>query len=147
MNSLERWNPFQEIETMRNLMDRWFDEGVSRSAPTLFSPAVDLIQTETGYELHTNLPGFKPEEVDINIDRDTVTIRAKHEDKQEKNEKNYLHRERRTGVFYRSLRLPEPIDSEKSNAEINHGVLVLTLPKLAQAQTRKLQVKVGNNDK
>jgi HSP20 family protein len=147
MNAIERWNPFQELETMRNWMDRWFDEGFGRNAPAMFTPAVDLVQTETGYELHANLPGFKPEEVDINVEKDTVTIKAKHEEQQEKTEKNYLYRERRSGTFYRSFRLPEVVDAEKAEAKIDNGVVVLTLPRLAQAQGRKLEIKTNNGNK
>jgi HSP20 family protein len=144
MTTIERWNPFQEIETMRNWMDRWMDNGFTRTTnnmPSTFSPAVDIVQTETGYELHANLPGYQPEEIEVKVDRDTVTLKAQHEEKVEKNEDNYIYRERRSGSFYRSLRLPETIDGEKVEAHIENGVLKLTLPRLAQAQSRKVEVK------
>jgi HSP20 family protein len=145
MPAIERWNPFQELETMRSVMDRWVDrwtdENVNRITTT-FSPAVDVLETENGYELHANLPGFKPEEVELSIDRDTVTLRAQHEEKEEK--KHFLYRERRFGSFYRSLRLPEPIDSEKAEARVDNGVVTVTLPRLAQTQSRKLEIKANN---
>jgi HSP20 family protein len=147
MTAIERWNPFQEIEAMRNWMDRWMDNGFPRTGSTItaFNPAVDIVQTENGYELHANLPGYKPEEIEVKVDRDTVTLKAQHEEKVEKNEDNYIYRERKSGSFYRSLRLPEAIDSEKVEAHIENGVLKLGLPRLAQAQSRKVEVKLAKN--
>ncbi|MEI7554606.1 Hsp20/alpha crystallin family protein [Candidatus Chlorohelix sp.] len=144
MNAIERWSPFQELETVRNNMykmfDRWFDEGFEHS-PSVFSPAVDLVQTEDGYELHANMPGYKPEEIEINIEGDMLTLRAKCEQSEEKKEKNYVYHERRSGSFYRSMRLPEPIDPEKTEAKMESGVLTLSLPRLAQKEVHKIEVK------
>jgi HSP20 family protein len=146
MNSIERWNPFAELESMRSNMnrmfDRWFDEGFER-APAMFSPAVDLVEKEGGYELHANLPGFTDKEIDIQIEKDVVTIKAQHEEqKEEKKEGNFLYRERKLGSFYRSMRLPQLIDADKSEARMENGVLVLNLPKAPHPESRKIEVKV-----
>ncbi|NWJ45900.1 MAG: Hsp20/alpha crystallin family protein [Chloroflexi bacterium] len=144
MNAIERWNPFQELETMREnvykVFDRWFDEGFDRS-PVVFSPAIDLVQTENGYELHANMPGYKPEEIEINLEGDLLTLRAKHEESEEKKDKNYVYRERRSGSFYRSMRLPEPIDTTKAEAKMESGVLTLSLPRLGQKEVHKIEIK------
>lgn len=145
MRAIERWNPFQELETMRDWMDRWMgrDEDFFRPlSASMITPAVDLVETDKGYEMHASLPGFKPEEVDINLDKDMLTIKAQHEEKEEKKEKNYIYRERRSGSFYRTIRLPEQVDPEKVEAHVDKGILTVILPRLPQAQIHKIPVKV-----
>jgi HSP20 family protein len=144
MSAIQRWNPFQEMESMRSMMDRWFDDSFGRlgvaQGNQSYNPAVDLVQTENGYEVHANMPGYKPEEIDINVERDVVTLKAQHNEESEKKEANYIYRERRSGSFYRTFRLPDAVDADKAEAKMENGVLTLSLPRLAQTQTRKIQI-------
>ncbi len=146
--SMERWNPFREIESMRQAMDRWMDERGFNNLS--FSPgsqnlslAVDVHETETGYELTASLPGVKPEDVEISVNKDMVTIRGRTEQNEERQQGNYIYRERHAGSFQRSVRLPDPINSEQVEASLENGVLKLTLPRLQQASQRRIQVKSG----
>jgi HSP20 family molecular chaperone IbpA len=110
------------------------------------SVALDVRETENGYELEASVPGFRPEEIEVNVDRDTVTIRGQSQATDEKREgKNYLYRERRSGAFVRSIRLPEPVDGEKVEAVLNNGVLLLQIPRLAQTQRRRVEVRAGES--
>ncbi|MBN9389739.1 MAG: Hsp20/alpha crystallin family protein [Chloroflexi bacterium] len=150
--SMERWNPFREFESMRQAMDRWMDErgfnnlGFSSSnQPASTSLAVDVHETETGYELNASLPGVKPEDVEINVDKDMVTIRGRTEQKEERQQGNYIYRERHAGSFQRTLRLPDQINAEQVKASLEHGVLNVTLPRLQQTTQRRIQVKTGAN--
>jgi HSP20 family protein len=146
--SMERWNPFREIETMRQAMDRWLDErGLNSVGPfsgnQAQSMAVDLHETENGYELTTALPGVKPENIEINVDRDLVTLRGRTEQNEERQQGNYIYRERHSGAYQRSIRLPEPVNSEQVEATMEDGVLKVTLPRLQQTVQRRIKVRSG----
>jgi HSP20 family protein len=137
---------------MRQAMDRWMDErgfnnfGFSSSNQnTGMSLAVDVHETETGYELNASMPGVKPEDVEISVDKDMVTIRGRTEQKEERQQGNYIYRERHGGSFQRTLRLPDQINAEQVEASLEHGVLKVTLPRLQQTTQRRIQVKSGAN--
>jgi len=148
--SMDRWNPFREIESMRQAMDRWMDErgfnnlGSSSSNQNL-SLAVDVHETENGYELTASLPGVKPEDVEISVNKDVVTIRGRTEQNEERQQGNYIYRERHAGTFQRSVRLPDQVNSEQVDASLDNGVLKVTLPRLQQSTQRRIQVKSGAN--
>jgi len=144
--STERWNPFRDFDNMRQAMDRWMDERMPgnflNQQSNMLSVALDVHETDQGYELEASLPGVKPEDVDINVERDTVTIRGQTRSTGEQREaRNFLYRERRSGSFYRVLRLPDAIDGEKVEATLENGILTVQLPKLAQTSQRRIQVR------
>ncbi len=147
--SMERWNPFRDFDTMRQTMDRWMDERLpgnfSNQQGNMLSIALDVHETQNGYELEASLPGVKPEDLDIQVDRETITIRGQSQSSQErKDERNFLYRERRSGSFFRTIRLPEPINADGVEATLDHGILKLQLPRLAQTQQRRVQVRSGS---
>lgn len=145
--SMDRWNPFRDFDNMRQAMDRWMDDrlpGRPDQTNTL-SVALDLHETATGYELEASMPGIKPEDIDIQVDRDKVTLRGQSTATEEKNDRNYIYRERRSGSFYRVVRLPEAVDAEKVEATLDHGILRVQLPKLSQSSQRRIQVRSGAN--
>lgn len=149
--SMERWNPFREFESMRQAMDRWFDErglsnlGLSGGANQPLSLAVDLHETGEGYELTASLPGVKPDNVEINVDRDVVTIRGRTEETEERKEGNFLYRERHYGSYQRTLRLPDQVNAEQVEANLEHGVLRVKLPRLQQTIQRRIKVRSGSD--
>lgn len=149
--SMERWNPFGEMENFRQAMDRWFEDRLPRNwssnqmANNLNLP-LDVHETEQGYELEASLPGVKPEDIDVEINRDQVTIKAKTQSSEERRDenKNYLYRERRAGSFYRTIRLPDLIDNAKAQANLENGILRVKLPRMDQNQGRqRLEVRSG----
>ncbi len=143
--SMDRWNPFREMDTMRQAMDRWFDDrvpGMQTSGATM-NLAVDLHETENGYELTASIPGVKAEDVDITVNRDTITIRGKTERNEERQQGNYIYRERHSGSYQRTVRLPEAINSDEVEATLEHGILRLNLPRLQQTPNRRVQVRAG----
>lgn len=149
--SMERWNPFRDMDVMRQAMDRWFDDRLgnyftgSGSSNQVASVAVDVHETENGYELAASLPGVRPEDVDITINRDTVTLRGRSEQTTQRQQGNYIYRERHSGTFQRTIRLPEPINADQTEATLENGVLRLTLPRLQQTPNRRVQVRTGSN--
>jgi HSP20 family protein len=145
VTNLTRWDPFGD---MRTTMDRLFDEGFSRpwrlvqSSPDYESTfPVEVSETDDALEIKASLPGVKPDEVEITVSNDVLTIKAAHEERKEDKKRDYYRREIRYGSFHRSLSLPTSVDSDKAEATFDNGILHLTLPK-AEA-VRPKQIKVG----
>lgn len=145
MTNLTRWDPFSELRTT---MDRLFEDGFSR--PWRLIPnageyegvfPVEVSETEDALEVKASLPGVKPEEVEITIANDVLTIKAEHKETTEDKKRDYYRREIRYGAFHRSLSLPVSVDADKANARFENGLLTLALPK-AEA-LRPKQIKVG----
>ncbi len=149
--SMDRWNPFRDLDNMRQAMDRWMDERLpnnwlnsAQSSP--LSIALDVHETETGYELEASLPGVSPDDIDIQVDRENVTLRGKSTSPEEKHAgRNFIYRERRSGAFYRTVRLPEVLDPDKVEASLDNGVLKVQLPKLSLSTNRRVQVRASSN--
>ena len=147
MSNIVRWEPFGELVSLREAMDRLFEEsfvrpGGGRLAPAgMEVPAVDVYQTDDAVVVKSAIPGIKPEDIDISITGDTLTIKGETRVEEEVNEENYIRRERRYGSFYRSLALPLPVVTEKAEAEFENGVLTLTLPKAEEVKPKAIKIK------
>lgn len=146
MTNLTRWDPFSE---MRTTMDRLFDEGFPR--PWRLIPnsteyeatfPIEVSETDEALEVKASLPGVKPEEVEVTVANDVLTVKATHKEETEDKKRDYYRREIRYGSFHRALSLPVSVDSEKAEAKFENGILRLTLPK-AEA-IRPKQIKVGS---
>jgi HSP20 family protein len=132
--------------SLRDAMDRLFEDSFVR-APRLWPRLgewelpMDLYQTADKVVLKATIPGFKPEEVDISITDDTLTIKGEHKEEKEVKEENYLYRERRDGTFSRSILIPVKVKSDKAEAVFEDGVLTLTLPKAEEVKPKQIKVK------
>ncbi len=144
--SIDRWDPFREAISLREAMNSLLQDSFVRPGGTytqdsVSALALDVAETENDFVVKAALPGVKPEDVQITVHGDTLTIRGESKVEQEKKGEHWHLRERRSGVFQRSLSLSTPVDSDKAQAEFEHGVLTLTLPKSEAAKPR--QIKVG----
>ena len=142
----DRWDPFREVISLRDAMNTLLQESFVRpngpSGPN--GPAalpLDVCETEDAFVVKASLPGIKPEDVQISVHGDTLTIRGESQAEEEKKGEHWHLRERRFGSFQRSLALAVPVDSDRANAHYEHGVLTLTLPKSESVKPR--QIKVG----
>lgn len=147
MNTLTRWEPFREMHTMRDLMDRIFDEPFSE-APRLwtrqmegFAPAMDVAEDDANYVVKVTLPGVEPDQVEITLTDNVLTIKGETKTEKDMEEKNYRVRERRYGSFTRSIALPMPVEAEQVDATHEHGVLTLRLPKAEAVKPKRITVK------
>jgi HSP20 family protein len=143
-------SPFESLRdlmTLREAMDHLFEQSVvaprtlangRRSARAV---PIDLYPTQDAYILQANVPGASPNEVEITLDGNTLTIRG--ETKPPAGAQGYLVQERRFGPFERTLQFDLPIQSDKVEASFNNGVLTLTLPKAESAKPKKIQVKAA----
>ena len=108
-------------------------------------PAVDITQTDKGYEITAELPGMEDKDIEVKLANGVLTIRGEKRDEKEEKNKDYYVRERSFGSFERSFQVPENIDTDKINAGFKKGVLTITLPKSAEAQKaeKKIEVKAS----
>ena len=148
MTNLTRWEPAREMMTLREAMDRLFDDAfthpfsLSREGGSNWSsPAIDMYQTDDEVVVRAALPGIKPDEVQINVTNDVLTIRGETKQQEEKNDKSWHIREHRWGAFERSVRLPTGVMSDKAKADFDNGVLTITLPKSEEVKPKTITVK------
>lgn len=147
--AMERWDPFRDIVSLREAMDRLIQESFVRPAGSLLQSSrggfpLDVMEKDNSYEVRASLPGIKPEDVQITVQGNTVTIRGETGAEQERKDENWIVRERRSGAYFRSFTLPSEVDSSKAAARYENGVLVLELPKAEAAQPRRIQVNAGS---
>jgi HSP20 family protein len=144
---LRRWFDDSPLATLRQEMDDLIESFFSgRALPALgreLSPRLDVAETPDAVEMTTDLPGFKPEEVNIEVGDGYVSISGEHseETKEEDPDRKYHRVERRQGNFSRSVWLPCGVRDEDVEAELKDGILKLRLPKAEEAKRRKIEVK------
>ncbi len=103
-------------------------------------PSVDLEDKGKLFQLTVDLPGFRKEDVQIELTDDSVTVSAKHTASEDEKGKNYVRHERSSQMFYRKISLPEEIRSDEANANLDEGVLEISLPKKVPKETKKLAI-------
>jgi HSP20 family protein len=144
--NIVRWEPFSEMTSLRDAMDRLFGDSFVRT-PRLWSRVgewelpIDMHQTANDVIVKASLPGFKPEEVGVSISGDTLTIKGEHKEEEEIKEENYYYKERRYGNFSRSVLIPVQVKSAKAEAAFEDGILTLTLPKAEEIKPKQIKVK------
>ena len=125
--SLIRWEPFGEMVTLRDAMDRLFEESVvgmpmrRREGPAVL--ALDVYETEDDLKVEASLPGFKPDDVDISVVGNTLVIKADSAQEEESEKGRYHYRERRYGSYRRTVSLPADVDGGRAEATFEDGVL------------------------
>ena len=130
MSNLTRWEPMREMMSLREAMDRLFDDAFTR--PISVSgvsgmPAVDMYQTNDDVIVKATLPGLKPEDVDITVTGETLTLRGEFKQENEQKETSYHIRESRFGSFERSILLPTDVKADKAKADFEDGILTITM--------------------
>ena len=148
MNNLTRWEPVRETMTLRDAMDRLFDDAFTRPFSLMreggtawSSPAIDMYQTDNEVVVKAALPGMKAEEVQINVTGDILTLKGELKHEEEKKDRSWHVREHRWGAFERSITLPTGVISDKAKADFENGILTITLPKSEELKPRVITVK------
>ena len=145
MSNLIRWEPAREIMTLREAMDRLFDDAFTRPLSALGQgtiPAIDMYQTDNEVVVKAALPGIKSDAIQINVTGELLTIKGEVKHEEESCDKAWHIREQRFGSFERSVVLPVPVVTDKAKAEFENGVLVVTLPKAEEVKPKTITVKV-----
>lgn len=147
MANLVRWEPFRDLVSLQEAMHRLFEESFVQSragwsaSVGMESLAVDMYETDDAIIVKTAVPGVKPEDLDVSIVGDTLTIRGETKAEGEIKKENYIRRERRCGSFCRSLAIPLPVMTDEAEAEFENGILTLTLPKAEEVKPKAIKVK------
>ena len=147
MSNLTRWQPMREMVTLRDAMDRLFDEAFTRPLGGLDGwrgiggPSVDMFETENDVVIKASVPGLKADDVQINVTGEMLTLKGETKETTEENEKSYHMREQRYGAFERSISLPTLVTPEKPKAEFEDGILTVTLPKAEEVKPKTITVK------
>lgn len=151
--AIERWQPFSELMTLRQAMDRLFEDSFVRPSRVLAAlgevaaPALDVYQTPDAVVVKATLPGVKPEDVCIDITGETLTIRGEAKTEEEVKKENYLYQERRYGAFSRTVVLPSGLKPDKAEATMEDGILTLTIPKAEEMKPKAIKVKPKEKSK
>jgi HSP20 family protein len=132
---------------MQENMDRmWRSFGQEGSEPgnvENWAIPLDVVQEGDNIIVKASVPGVNPEDIDVSIENDVLTIKGQSKGGREHQEGNYLMRERRAGSFYRALRLPDTVDSDKAPPHYEHGVLSITFPRMESKRAKHLQISRG----
>jgi HSP20 family protein len=145
MADITRWDPFAEMATLRQTMDRLFDEPrpwrvFGNGGGDVHFP-IDLYETAEEVVVKASLPGVKPEDIDISVTGQLLTLRGESKEEHEEKTQNYYRRERRAGSFLRQISLPTEVDSSKADASFEDGVLHLRLPKAEAMKPKTIKVQ------
>lgn len=130
--------PQIESDSDDSMTPDWMEEEIEEGQLT-----VDVYQTGNDIVIKCMVAGVRPEDLEINITRDTVTIRGKRETEKMVREEDYFHKELYWGSFSRTIMLPTEVDVEEADAVEKHGLLIIKLPKIDKHRQARLKVK-GN---
>lgn len=141
--SIIRYNANDFVPTSFSaLVDRFFNDSITRAGGSTFIPKTDVVETANAYEVHLALPGVNKEDFNIEVNDNYLTISGERKFQNEKKDKNYHAIETHYGSFSRSFTLPENIDASKINAKYNNGILEVTIPK-DEKKALKQTIKVS----
>jgi len=146
MAELTRWEPFRDLMTLREAMNRLFEESFVRPT-SFFAPlaegtlAVDMYETPDEVVVKAAVPGIKPQDLNISITGDVLTIKGETKQEEKVDKANYIYQERRYGTFARTITLPTSVNADKAEATFEHGVLTLKLPKVEEVKPKVITVK------
>lgn len=150
MRELTRWDPFSDFISLRQAVDRLFEDSFVR--PTTWRetgrairPPLDIYTTDEDIVITMALPGVKPEDVDVTVEGDTVSIRGEFKPPIEN--VDYAVQERSFGPFRRVVTLNVPVQADKAEAAFKDGVLTLTIPKAEEVKPRVIKVQASSTGK
>ena len=141
---LQRWDPFRDLRRVDGLFARQFRDFRHGSGQAGAWPVpLDVTHEDDSVVVEASIPGIKPDEVEVTIEDGRMTIEGKTAVESDESRGGYVVRERRTGRFYRAIRLPETVDADGAESRYENGVLTVTLPKQASRKARKVEVKAA----
>ena len=144
--AITRWDPFREVVSLQNRFNtllRDMNEGDSQLTTAAFTPAVDVYEDEKKVVLKLEIPGIDQKDLDVSVEKNTLTVKGERKFENEEKEENFHRIERRYGSFYRAFTLPSTVDTEHVAASYNAGVLKLELTKKPEAQPKQIKINVA----
>ena len=151
MSNLQPWEPYREMLSLRDAMNRLFEESFLRPGSfgmetTPMNAPLDVYETESEVVLKAAVPGMKPEDLDVSITGDVLTIKGEYKQEPDAEKtRNYIRQERRYGSFSRTLTLPTAIDANNVTATFENGVLTLEMPKKEEVKAKSVKITPKRN--
>jgi HSP20 family protein len=155
MTTMMRWDPFQDLRSAQDEMAQMSpmlahalglhaqQQGNDRAATTAWAPALDISERKDAYLVTVELPGLKPEDLDITMEDGLLTLQGERQFTTESSEQQFHRVERRYGAFRRSITLPAHVMAEGIQASFEDGVLQILVPKAEEAKPKRIQVRPG----
>ena len=154
MTTMMRWDPFQDLRSAQDEMAQMSpmlahalglhaQQGNARATTTAWAPALDISERKDAYLVNVELPGLKPEDLDITMEDGLLTIQGERQFTSESSEQQFHRVERRYGAFRRSITLPAHAMAEGIQASFEDGVLQILVPKAEEAKPKRIQVRPG----
>ena len=148
MTVLTRWDPFRELNTLQDRMNRLFRESLREGqdeplSTSSFAPAVDVYEDEHNVVLKIEVPGIDEKDIDVRIENNTLIVHGERNIDKEEKEENYRRIERQYGSFTRTFTLPNTVDTDSVSANYDRGVLKIQLAKKAEAKPKQIKVNVA----
>jgi len=147
--NLVTYDPFRELRSLQNDVNRLFSSSFDRSGDSdlmrgAWSPSVDIYENKDQIVLEAELPGMRPDDVDISVENNVLTIHGERKFEKKDEQDNFHRVERSYGSFTRSFTLPPTVAADSADAIFENGLLRLTLAKREEAKPRRIEVKVGS---
>ena len=150
--SIARWDPWTDVVSLRDAMDRLMNESVLRSRgdgafQSNGGPPLDIHEEGDNFVVSAQLPGVSPDEVEITVLGDSLRIRGERQEQQQRGGegKRWIVREQRYGSFERLVRLPSGVKADGADADYKDGILTITLPKAEDAKAKRVPVRAGSS--
>ena len=148
--ALIRWDPFREISSLQERMNRLFSDvrgrtpfGEEESTRGGWVPAVDIYETGDSLVLKAELPGIPKEDISVEVKDNTLLLKGDKRFEREVKEENYQRIERSYGSFQRAFTLPGTVQQDKVKAKFKDGILEIVLPKVEEAKPKQIKVEVS----
>lgn len=149
MSLIRRPSPFGEMLSLRQAMDRLFEDSFVRSpagpAGAESPLAIDVYSNSDELVIEAAMPGVRQEDLEISLLGETLTISASNRQEQERDEEGYAYREIRRGTFSRTVSLPSGLNPDGAKASFENGLLRLTIPKAEESRPRQIRITPSNN--
>ncbi|GAB4354451.1 MAG: Hsp20/alpha crystallin family protein [Methylohalobius sp. ZOD2] len=151
MAQITRYEPWTFLNQLQRELERSFESmrsdmvrgGEEMPAAAEWAPAVDIKEKANQYVVHADLPGVKPDDIEITLENSILTIKGHRETEAKEEKEDYKRVERVYGGFFRRFALPDSVDADKIQANYEQGVLIITIPKKAEVQPKKITVKTA----
>ncbi len=147
MAQIQRWDPFHELRRLTSTPG-FFWRGY-RARPvgdteTRWALPLDVVRHDDSVVVSASIPGVDPDQINVTVEDGILSIAGTSNGESESENSGYVLRERRSGSFFRSIRLPDEVDSDGAESEYRNGVLTITLPKEESRKSKVIDVKVSN---
>lgn len=141
VRELMPWSPWRDMMSLRETMDKFFDEPSLSRGSAVFYPSIGIRETAKDLVIEADLPGVAEGDVSIEVEDNQLIIKGERKHREEKKREDYYHLESSYGSFSRVITLPSNVDSTKTRAEFGEGILEIRIPKVEERKAKKVEIK------